>query len=249
MGLIKMSTFLRESLGDEKWVIKDFMPEVGVTFLAASPKSGKSTVVRQMMACVSTGSPFWGRETTRGRILYLVCDEDERDVWEHGQAVDKAYPGWGERIDCAFMRGSDRETIWNMLMQAITDARGEKEPYSLVVLDTFADVIDPGVDLNQYQQTREALRKVTKLTQDHQLHVVCLHHVNKRGEFSGSLVDMMGSQGNRSITNMNMLLYKDEESGQRYITSEVRRGMPIVNREFHYDPETKLVELGSAVFR
>jgi AAA domain len=63
---------LIESAKDDpiQYIVDGLLPTGSLNMLAGKPKSGKSTLVRQLAACVASGDDFLGRTTTKGNVLY-----------------------------------------------------------------------------------------------------------------------------------------------------------------------------------
>ncbi len=52
-------------------VVNELLP-VGYTVLAGAPKAGKSWLLYQLCTSVALGEWFFGQDTKRGSVLYLV---------------------------------------------------------------------------------------------------------------------------------------------------------------------------------
>jgi predicted ATP-dependent serine protease len=59
------------------------LPSCLISLLAAKPKTGKSTLARQVAVRVARGKKFLGRTTNRGRVVYLALEEKRDEVRKH----------------------------------------------------------------------------------------------------------------------------------------------------------------------
>src|SRR4030095_5355695 len=59
------------------------LPLSGFSICAAKPKVGKSTLARNLAVAVTRGQDFLGRQTTKGKVLYLALEEKRTEVTRH----------------------------------------------------------------------------------------------------------------------------------------------------------------------
>ena len=78
-----------------EFVVWDLVPRPGLTILAGKPKAGKSWLALQLAQSVARGTPFLGRDTIRGRVLYFILESEM--VWHHRLRKLK-HQGWN--VDC-----------------------------------------------------------------------------------------------------------------------------------------------------
>ena len=81
--IVKINDWLDKPEEPEKPVVDNLI--WGNTFCAivGSPKSGKSTLARQLAYCIATGEMFLGHETVQQPVLYLALEEYSGRVREH----------------------------------------------------------------------------------------------------------------------------------------------------------------------
>lgn len=48
---------------EEEWLVEGLIPKRGLTILGGNPKTGKTLFVLDLWLAVSTGRPFFGRDT------------------------------------------------------------------------------------------------------------------------------------------------------------------------------------------
>ena len=166
-----LETLMDIDFGPEQWVVDLLFPEIGFSIIAADPKTGKSTFVRQLCICIANAVPFLERPVSQGPILYMVMDEEPRDVQEHFQTIllsyRKHYPELSKNnIDMLFLRGRDCDEVRPAFESAL-----ESKEYSLVVLDTLVNILPESLDLNNYVQTLHGLKYFTRFASKHQTHI------------------------------------------------------------------------------
>jgi RecA-family ATPase len=72
-----VSELLKRDIPAPIMLCNPWAPE-GINIIAGRPKLGKSTLLRQKMAAVAEGDPFWGEVCERSATLYLSLEEGER---------------------------------------------------------------------------------------------------------------------------------------------------------------------------
>jgi len=75
-----LNDLLSEPEEEIAFVWENTLPVGGFSILSAKPKVGKPTLARNLALAVSRGEPFLGRETVKGKILYLCLEEKRAEV-------------------------------------------------------------------------------------------------------------------------------------------------------------------------
>jgi hypothetical protein len=64
-----------------KWLLPDFLIQAGYTIVTAATKMGKSTLTKQMIAALLTGTPFLGSQAaTKCEVLYVAYEDMKNDM-------------------------------------------------------------------------------------------------------------------------------------------------------------------------
>ena len=67
---------------ETRWLVDGLFPADGDSAIAGKPKAGKSTLIRNLIACVIKSKPFLGRAVNipagKGKVLYIHLDRKDR---------------------------------------------------------------------------------------------------------------------------------------------------------------------------
>lgn len=160
------------------WLIKNFMPKATLGVLYGESGSGKSFLAYDLCAAIARGIDEWcGKRVKQGRVLIVVAEGEQGfrqriQAYCHQQGIN---PGDFE-VDYI------SEFIPNLLQPAdITDLIKEvkeREPYDLIVMDTFAQVMS-GADENSSKDVGGALAQCKRLSKATGAMVLLVHHSGK----------------------------------------------------------------------
>jgi RecA-family ATPase len=210
-------------------VVKGLLHEGGTSVWLAAPKTGKSTVTRQLAVDVATGQPFFGRATRQGRVLLAGLEDDERSMGEH---LDGIRDGQGE--GSLFLatglegHGSPVDELARALKQ-IGEVR-------LVILDTlqrFACL----PDMNDYAQVAPFMARMADLAKTSKAHIALVHHSRKR-QGASATETALGSTAIVGGVDVPIVL-STEANGLRAISSDGGRyTRPLEKTYFRYNPDS-----------
>lgn len=125
-----LNELLREPDEEVAFVWENTLPVGGFSICSAKPKVGKSTSARNLAVCVSQGKPFLGRQTLKGKVLYLCLEEKRDEVKRHFAAMNAD----GENI--LIHTGATPENAFEALAAAIA----EHSPV-LVIIDPLSRIL------------------------------------------------------------------------------------------------------------
>lgn len=213
------------------YLVGSLFKEGSFNIISGEAKSGKSTLVRNLAACVANGTSFLGRDTKKGLVLY-VCP-DETDATE---------------LDAAFRRLDVKEGILicpspvdrQNLCENLGKQLEKLENVKLIVLDTMLRCIECH-DLNDYKKVLEDVGPLQDLSHERGVTIVALHHTNKSN--NASVVGaMMGSGGIGSIALTTLEVSRF--GSKRYLRSVQRHGRELEKTDLHFDEATGTLRLG-----
>lgn len=212
------------------WLVEGLLTVGGLSIVAGPPKSGKSTIVRQLAVAVSRGSSFLDRKTQAGPVLYLALEEQ-------AEMLNADFRKLGANpADPIFVHVGG--ALGNDTIHDLNDAVAQVQP-ALVVIDTFALFANVR-SLDNYGEINPILARIRKIARDNQTHVLLIHHSRKSGHGAGSI---LGSQAIHGAVD-NAISFNQQDD-TRFISTSQRGGRPIVNVEAVFDPKTNTYKLGS----
>ncbi len=217
-----------------KWLVDQLFKEASFNICAGGPKSGKSSLMRQLAVAVSKGEPFLGSTTKKGDVLY-ICP-DEQDATELRHSFNRLGAGDGLLVSTLPVNRFS-------LIADLQDAILERPGVSLIVLDTLEKTVSLE-DLNDYTKTLSDLEPLGSFATEKKLTVVGTHHTNKRQSTSVSGA-MMGSNGIGSVATTTLEIIVDH-ANKRFLRTMQRYGRPLERTELHFDQFRLTFSLGQS---
>jgi len=217
------------------WQVDGLLSKGGVSILAGQPKSGKSTLARQLAVATINKTKFLGRQCKEGRVLYLAFEEQEELLYSQFKKLGVSAKE--DRIMIHVGRVRFREP-YEALKQAI-----ESVGASLTVVDTFL-LLDK-FDVNSYNEVNDAGEKLRNVSRQTGCHIMSLHHQNKN--ISGGVESMMGSNAFHGAVDNAMMVGRPYQAApnERIINSSQRGGKPFHGQLIEFDPVTESYELAN----
>ena len=213
-----------------EWLVDGLLLVGGVSLLVAKPKVGKTTLSRALGLAVARGTPFLGRTTRQGAVLYLELEDSEEMAKEHFGRMG----GAAEPLYCHIAGGEEADLDWVGEMIAEFQTR-------LVIVDTLFKLIRFN-DGNDYAQVSRAMAPLIGLARQTRCHITCLHHAGK-GERNGPEA-ILGSTA--LFGAVDTVLSLEEHSERRTISTTQRYGTRLPPTPLTLDPETGWPALGTA---
>jgi hypothetical protein len=223
----RLDKLLVETPEAHGWVWDETLIEGGLSLIAAKPKVGKSTAVRNLARAISRGEPFLGRATKRGAVVYLELEEKRAQVTKHFRAMGVA----GDEeifIHTGPARGGD---VLNDLRAAV-----EKHRAILAVVDPLFKLIRLK-DGNNYAEVSRALEPLMNIARQTGCHILLIHHFGKGDREGGDQI--LGSTALFATVDTALFMRKREQ--YRTLTSTQRYGTDLEGLALAFDKETGLI--------
>lgn len=228
----KHPTELSDEAEEIPWLVDGLLIQGGISIFAGSPKSGKSTITRQLAMAVSRGGKFFGREVTKGNVLYLALEEQENLI-----GAQLKHIGLKKEDNIMMHVGPiGQGNVNDNLRQAI-----ETYDSDLVIIDTM--LLMAGLEnSNDYNETYKVISRYRNIARETGSHIILIHHKNKNQD--GGANSVLGSTALQGAVDSTILL--NNISGRelyRTLSTYQRGGIRFVNQEIKYDPALDRYEI------
>jgi len=173
------------------WLWAGWIPKGYITIWAGETGAGKSTVLADVTARVTTGAPWPGEtpESIRepGRVLWLGSEDGIEELTIPRLTACGANLGRVTEIQGVMLQGqrgtfSMQDDI-AAVSSALNYARSCRAPYSMLVVDPITSYLSgqklKKVDMNDAGQLRTVLEPWLGLAQEHGIAIVCVTHFMK----------------------------------------------------------------------
>lgn len=221
------------------FVIPDLLP-IGLTILAAPPKTGKSMVALQLGCAIASGGNFLGTVIAQpASVIYLALDNDAN--WrisarllamfsDDAKAMTKALDGRFFAYCGPWESGN-----YAALREVVSSAPGTK----LLVIDVLLNVQrGKRKEENVYAYDYGVVGPITALANELGIAVVGITHTNKRQDVSSDLERVTGSMGVTAAGSSVWMLDRSKENSADRVLKIV--GRDVAERELllAFDPVT-----------
>lgn len=170
-------------------LVEPLFPQCGLGAVIGSSDCGKSTMLRQLAACVAGGRDFllWKTFPVHKRVLYVSTEDDSGAMSELLKRQNKAWQlskEEAERVEFLFSCDCIAEKVETCLVA---------KPVDLVIIDTFGDICKD--DISQSNNIRNLLNLFADTARRHGCFILFAHHIRKTGENTApSKLNALGSQ-------------------------------------------------------
>lgn len=171
------------------WLWTGWIPKGYVTLLAGETGAGKSTVLADVTARVTTGTPWPGEYELRqpGRVLWLGSEDSIEEMT--APRLVACGGNLNHVIEIQGVTQQGKRNTFSMqddlgeIRRWLAAARDEGFPFAMLVIDPVTSYL-PGqklrkVDLNDAGQLRTVLEPWLVLAQEHNIAIVCVTHFAK----------------------------------------------------------------------
>lgn len=164
------------------YLIESLILRNGLTVLGGPPKTGKTTLMMQLLYCITTHQNFLGQRIIHNedepiKALYLTNEESESILFSRLQQVF----GDDEGIEKVELAAGVKYRYMNGLLDII-EAEAE-EGYNLFIIDNFRSFgVDSGIEKDfSGEKLAERLSWMKEMCEELKITIILLHHTRKRG--------------------------------------------------------------------
>lgn len=213
-----------------EWLVDGLLTKGGISLIVGKPKSGKSTIIRQLTKSVTRGEEFLGRTVAQGSVLYLALEEQEEMLYEQFTRL-----GINQNDPIQIhVGGIMAPNAFDQLSDYVLDYKPK-----LIVIDTLS-LFANFKDLNSYGEVNETLTRYRKLARQSGSHIILIHHQNKSAV--GGTHSILGSAAIHG--SMDCVIIFDNVDNKRYITTSQRGGQPFNFQQVEFNSETESYQIG-----
>jgi RecA-family ATPase len=176
---------LRQMYGSSvEWSVDGLLPREGVAVLYGRYGCQKSFVALHYAHCVALGVPFFGKKTSKGRVVYIAAESPE-DYAVRCEGWRLANGNQDTADNLIFVSNpvnflDERQIDWFVNH----DLKRMKFEPSLIVIDPLADCAIGG-DENSSKDMGKVISGIQSVTRDLWALVLIVHHTGKDGQLRG----------------------------------------------------------------
>ena len=174
--ITNMRELLENPIEKQPVLVEPLFPQCGMGAIIGSSDCGKSTLLRQLAACVAGNRDFlhWKSFPVRKQVLYISTEDDKSAMSELLKRQNKAWQlsrEEAERVRFLFSCDCIAEKVEACLTEI---------PVDLVIIDTFGDICKE--DVSQSNNIRNLLNLFADISRRHNCFILFAHHIRKTGE-------------------------------------------------------------------
>lgn len=214
--LFDIQTFSETPERQIEWLWPGVIPRGMPSLVAGKQGLGKSFLICDIAARVSTGRPMPdGQPGTPGNVLLLAREDDASCVLLPRLKASKANlqrVWWSVFADTKTLEPLDLAQHIKLVTEAVRDRK-----IDLIVVDTFAAFAPEDSDSNGAQDVRILLNALTRLARETGAAVVVVAHLRKSGQGDGDPMDAIaGSHQMTAGVRVASMLEKGVGEGERW---------------------------------
>jgi hypothetical protein len=232
MVFTPLSELLAEPDEEYRWVIDGLLATGGLGVCGGKPKTGKSTLIRQMALQVSKGEQFLGLDVTQGPVIYLELEEKRGEVKKHYRMMG------AEAEDVHIFTGAAPRDVIAQVKEAI----GKIKPIFIVIDPLFK--VTKIKESKEYSENLHALDQLVQLAREHNTAIFAIHHSPKVDR--EAIDSLLGSIAIAASFDTIMIMKRYEN--YRTIQTVQRYGNDLPETTLEFDEERRVASIGKSKF-
>lgn len=208
------------------YLIESLILRNGLTVLGGAPKTGKTTLMMQLLYSIVTHQNFLGQRIIHSedepiKALYMTNEESESILFSRLQQVF----GDDEGIEKVELAAGVKYRYMNGLLDII-EAEAE-EGYNLFVIDNFRSFgVDSGIEKDfSGEKLAERLSWMKEMCEELKITIILLHHTRKRGnnKIVNQSDELAGGGAISSVADSILMLSRAANSEKIKLVANTRR--------------------------
>ncbi len=160
---------------EPRFLVDPYVVFGSVTILEGDPSCGKSTLLAELVACVSTGKEFCGiKPTYTGSVLFFAFEDDISSVFKKRAMFQGADQSKIHFVDHDDVDLSD--IGFEFLEQALSERK-----YAVVIIDTLTSALGDKHDMNKGTHMAKVLNRLRRLAETYDTSIIAVRHFRKGG--------------------------------------------------------------------
>lgn len=198
----KMVTASKVQKREIEWLWKGYLPKGTVSLLTGDPQAGKSTLVCEIVACLSTGRPLPGEdEVTRKPVKsWIMSSEDAADTTIIWRLINQ---------------GADLDQVYITDERAGLEGRGLREMEKVIVeegigfvsIDTITTWMGGEIDMNKGNEVMSWINGLKEISDRTGCSIIMIRHRRKGAPGDNKLHAGMGSIGFTAAVRSELMAY------------------------------------------
>lgn len=226
---VSMGCLLKEEEEKYEWIVDQHLLRGGLSIFVGKPKTGKSTLVRDLAYRIATGEPFLGFSVTKGRVLYIALEEKRSEIKKQFQALGCI----GSEEIYLHSYAVPKQNLIEQLKESIEAFQAD-----IVIIDPLFRFLKVP-DLNDYAQVTNTIDPLMNLARTTNCHILCVHHSNKSSNQKGDSI--LGSTA--IFGSVDAAFYVESSEKGRTISSQKRYGEDLSEQIIVMDKDTNRLSL------
>jgi hypothetical protein len=204
------------------WLWRNRIPLGKVTLVVGRPDLGKSTVLCDMAARVSSGGQWPDDVQAHKRAVLMASAEDDYD-----DTIVPRLIAAGADLTMCYQIGRDAANISDLCQEIerrIPVLKARRQIVGAVTIDPLSSYLGGRVDAHNEAAVRVALRPLHELAAEHRIAIIALRHLRKGG--SGPAIDQVsGSMAFIAAARTAYLVVRDQEDPTRVLFLHLKNNL------------------------
>ena len=176
-----MKEVFEMDIPEVQWIVNEIIPAVGLTVLAAKPKTGKSSLIFNIALDVALGREIFNKIPVEGpaEVLYLALEDSQDRIKNRG--IDILKKDTPPKNCTIFLQEEWSKKISQGGIRKLEEWMVDHPETKLIIIDTLQKIRDPHQKKpgQSYSDDYQALESLQAFAGKHRIAVIVVHHSRK----------------------------------------------------------------------